>query len=277
MDAHVNIDEEQVLQELRRIVNSDEFRSAKRLKEFLTYAVFETLAGRERNLSGYAIGIEVFGRGEDFDPQTNTLVRVTANKLRLKLDHYYNNAGRNNPLRLRLPLGAYRVSVERRAMAQPPRGDRHHPVMAIESFDCLSQAAEHKDFCKGFLSEVCLALADADQFMLAPLGAAGKRGHNGALGAKNVEEEHDADFLLGCNLRWTGSRLRVYAQLVEARTRYVLWIDSRELPWNDRDLLDIQAEAASFIAQGVLRADRVASNDRSTDPSERGSEPTSVH
>lgn len=275
MDKHFS--EEQILQELQRVVNSDEFRNAQRLKQFLTYAVFETLAGRERNLSGYAIGVEVFGRGEDFDPQTNTLVRVTANKLRLKLDHYYSNAGRDNPMRLRLPLGSYLVTAELPPRRTREASDRTHPVMAIESFDCLSKSDEHVDFCKGFLSETCLALAEAECFMLAPPGHMSDLAATDQAKVATHRHADEADLLLTCNLRWSDTRLRVFAQLVEARTRYVVWIDSKEFIWESGDLLDIQADAAAFIADGVMNSGAFAATVEPPEDDEESRERASVH
>jgi len=53
-----------------------------RLREFLRFVVNEGLEGRADNLKAYTIGIEVFDRPDNFDPITDTIVRVNAGKLR---------------------------------------------------------------------------------------------------------------------------------------------------------------------------------------------------
>jgi hypothetical protein len=75
--------------EVERICSSRGFENADRLKELLRYTVEKSLAGRAQELKEYALGIDVFGRGDDFDPKLDSLVRVTAGKLRQRLKEYY--------------------------------------------------------------------------------------------------------------------------------------------------------------------------------------------
>jgi len=65
---------EAVLDELQRVLNHSTFKDTKRLKRFLKYVVMETLDGRGARLKGYSLGIEVFDRADDFDPQGDTIV-----------------------------------------------------------------------------------------------------------------------------------------------------------------------------------------------------------
>ena len=81
-------------------------RSYARLLEFLVEC-----AQSGRTPKELEIAIEVFGRGADFDPSQDSMVRVYAHNLRQKLEHYYATAGRNAPRRLVLARGEYRVSL----------------------------------------------------------------------------------------------------------------------------------------------------------------------
>jgi adenylate cyclase len=94
--------------ELERILASDSFARAGRSSAFLRFVVEEALAGRSKRIKGYTIGVEVFGRGTDFDAQSDPLVRVEAGRLRHRLADYYLNEGRGNPLRIELSKGGYR-------------------------------------------------------------------------------------------------------------------------------------------------------------------------
>ena len=58
-------------------------------------------------LKEYTLGVEVFGRGGDFDPRQDTIVRVQARRLRERLVDYYALSGTADPVRIGLPTGHY--------------------------------------------------------------------------------------------------------------------------------------------------------------------------
>jgi adenylate cyclase len=100
-------DDAEIKAELARILGSRCFSQAARSSEFLRFVVEQTLAGNGARLKGYTIALEVFGRPEDFDAQSDPLVRVEAGRLRRRLMEYYVLEGQTNPLRIELPLGGY--------------------------------------------------------------------------------------------------------------------------------------------------------------------------
>jgi TolB-like protein/tetratricopeptide (TPR) repeat protein len=73
--------------------------------------VERTLAGLGRQLKEYSIGVDVFGRGESFDPRADTIVRAQARKLRSKLAKYYETEGKHNPLRIEFLKGSYAARI----------------------------------------------------------------------------------------------------------------------------------------------------------------------
>ncbi len=92
---------------LNRVLGSEVFEAAGRAREFLTFIVQETLAGRGDRLKGYSIAVQVFERPADFDAQTDPLVRVEAGRLRRRLAEYYQSQGRDDAVRIELPRGGY--------------------------------------------------------------------------------------------------------------------------------------------------------------------------
>ena len=92
---------------LDRILGSSQFVRSERMIRFLRFAVEELLAGRAGRLKEYAIGVEVFDRGDSFDPRVDPIVRVEARRLRAKLREYYEHEGRLESLRIDLPRGGY--------------------------------------------------------------------------------------------------------------------------------------------------------------------------
>lgn len=96
-----------VREELSRVLHSDHFHATPKRRAMLTFLIEEALAGRAGTLKGYAIGLAVFGRDENFDPQSDPIVRLEARRLRHDLDSYYIAEGARNPIRISIPKGQY--------------------------------------------------------------------------------------------------------------------------------------------------------------------------
>jgi len=75
------------------------------------------LNGPAEELKEYTIGIEAFNKPSDYDPQQDPAVRVLASKLRRKLEDYYLKEGAEDPVRIELPKGHYRLSFRFRQQA----------------------------------------------------------------------------------------------------------------------------------------------------------------
>lgn len=100
--------------QLGRILASATFSSADRMSGFLRYVVERTLAGEGDQIKEYVIGVAVFGRGEDYDPRLDSIVRVEARRLRTKLDEYYAADGRDDQIVISIPRGSYAPTFEER-------------------------------------------------------------------------------------------------------------------------------------------------------------------
>lgn len=92
---------------LLRVVNSVSFSRAPRLKEFLLYVGTRALDGRLDEINERHIGILVFGRGQDFSPAEDNIVRTMARALRVKLKEYFEGQGRDERWRIEIPKGTY--------------------------------------------------------------------------------------------------------------------------------------------------------------------------
>lgn len=92
---------------LERLLEWPEIARSPQLGRFLGYIVQRTLDGDEQSIKAYSIAVDVFGRGADFDPQADPIVRVQARRLRALLDDYYNGPGLGDVIQIRLPVGRY--------------------------------------------------------------------------------------------------------------------------------------------------------------------------
>jgi TolB-like protein len=93
--------------QLDRVLASAQFANAPSMRRMLRFVVEHALAGSADRLKEYTLGVEVFGRGGDFDPRQDTIVRVQARRLRERLVDYYDMAGSADALRIGLPTGHY--------------------------------------------------------------------------------------------------------------------------------------------------------------------------
>lgn len=108
---------------LDRILSQPEFQSSSRLCEFLRFIVHESLAGRASQLKAFTIAVAVYGRDENFDAQSNSIVRVEATRLRRLLDRYYAGEGADDPVKILIPRGGYAPEFVRARAGEPDGAD----------------------------------------------------------------------------------------------------------------------------------------------------------
>jgi hypothetical protein len=109
LHAHVPLSEKErlrILAHLEDLLESPAFAGSRRRQAFLRYVVQETLAGRGPAIKEMNIAVDVFGRSNDFDAQTASVVRVTAAEVRKRLAQAY-EGGFGEDLHIELPLGGY--------------------------------------------------------------------------------------------------------------------------------------------------------------------------
>jgi tetratricopeptide (TPR) repeat protein len=134
-----------------RIAQTVRFRKAKQLARFLGYAVEKTLAGNDNALKETVLGIEVFGRGPDFDPGSDPIVRIDARRLRARLAEYYESEGAGDPIVIEFELGSYiprfrsnptdRETTPKRSPSPAPKSNKS----TLLSLTKLAQAKQQLD------------------------------------------------------------------------------------------------------------------------------------
>jgi hypothetical protein len=113
-----------VRQQLERILASPLFRNSKRYPGLLRYVVEQTIEGHGSELKERTLGIEVFGRTPDYDTNLDPVVRISAAEIRKRIAQYYHEPGREEELRIDLPLGSYvpefRIPVVKPKLTEMP-------------------------------------------------------------------------------------------------------------------------------------------------------------
>lgn len=84
------------------------FGSSSRLLRLITYIGEKYFQGDTENLHEYDIATEVFGRSkETFNAGEDAIARVEAHRLRKRLIEYYAGEGKDHPIHISIPPGAY--------------------------------------------------------------------------------------------------------------------------------------------------------------------------
>jgi TolB-like protein len=104
---------DEVISALERILASSGLAPDSRRTTLLRHIVNQAVAGRPERLTGTAIAFDVFGRGADFDPLNDSIVRTEARRVRHVLNSYYAGRGLHDPIRISIPKGTYVPRFER--------------------------------------------------------------------------------------------------------------------------------------------------------------------
>ncbi|MBI4906667.1 MAG: tetratricopeptide repeat protein [Acidobacteria bacterium] len=271
--------------QLEKTLSSKTFESSPQLCRFLRFLVDQEIAGRGAELKEFVLAMEVFGKGDSFDPRVDTVVRTEARRLRQKLMEYYQSEGRGDAIEIILPKGCYRavfqpprpeVSSPSRSSTVPHRSSRwiataigisllaaggywlwarrqpagrvRLPSIAVIPLESLSADPEQEHFADG--------MTDALVTDLAKIQALSVISRTSMLQYKKTKKrvleigrELKADYVVEGTVTRAGDRIRITAQLIAAPSDRHLWADSFER--SGRDILGMQGEIAQAIANHV--------------------------
>jgi len=111
---------EQFFQQIDNIIKSHSLRGSESLCKLLQYLAKQSLYHPDAPLKEYQIATEVYGRPTDFDPQSDSTIRVQAGRLRMKLAEYYAGEGAADPIVVKIPKGSYHLTFEARTVEAVP-------------------------------------------------------------------------------------------------------------------------------------------------------------
>jgi len=248
---------ELVRKELAAVCADPLFSETTRMKRFLRYVVEQTLQGNANRLKGYVIGVEVFDRPEDFDPQSDTIVRVQAGQLRRRLDLYYAERGKTSSVRITIPKGRYAPTFDIRHT--PHDGDRAQltnpikrddealndprPSLAVMSLDNLStrEDGERYFFAEGLSAEIVNALVKFRSIRIVTL----THSVSAVLAEKSVRDvgrECNADFVLSGSVRRDREAIRVTVSLIRCDTSEYVFSRVFDRKYQPGNLFDLQED-----------------------------------
>jgi hypothetical protein len=124
----------------QRIVASKSFAKSALLSKFLLYICDRALCGRTDEISEHQIGVHVFVRRPGYNPSEDNIVRNYARQLRQRLDHYFEEEGISEELRIGIPLGKYIPVFSANLLAEPipipaQKDERRHPLPPAGNYE----------------------------------------------------------------------------------------------------------------------------------------------
>jgi len=93
--------------ELESVLTSGVLGRTNNLVRLLSFVCEKYFEGKIDEVKEYSIAVQALGRSDDFDPQVDTIVRVTAHALRKRLEDYYRTGGAQHSVQICLPPGHY--------------------------------------------------------------------------------------------------------------------------------------------------------------------------
>ena len=249
--------------ELELILTSRLFSRSPKLSAFLRFVVELTLEGRAEDIKEYAIGVQVFERGELFDPRVDPIVRVQAGKLRERLDRYYYQNGARANLRIALRRGSYvPVFQQLQRVDRPPAGivslpdsqPAREPSVAVLPFLNLTGDPEFEYFSDGLSEELISVIGRrAGLPVVARTSSFSFKGKSTTL--VDIGRALRTDFILEGSVRQTRDALRITAFLNEVHSGHQIWTRQYDCPMEDVFAIqdEIAAQIAASLGQRVRR------------------------
>lgn len=218
-----SLTEAECLAGVERVCGSDLFLSSPRASELLR-CLWRLTRESGRPIRPAAVAEHVLGLRETAASATvASAVRAQAMRLRKLLADYYAGPGADDPLRIRLPRGNYRLSVDRHdaALATHPRAVDHATLAVLEladhglaeRFAHVPQALLHLLTLEFGRCPATSVIAPISRSTLASVG----------LDATSVSRTYAESFILDGSVSHATSGLSLVLRLLDGRTGRQVW------------------------------------------------------
>jgi serine/threonine-protein kinase len=246
---------DEVHAELERILSDSAFATAEKMKDFLRFVVQETLAGRGDALNEALVGMEVYSRGETFDPRQDSIVRVEAGRLRSKLREFYESQADSACIRIEIPKGSYKPvfrdlkGTATRKSAPIFREQRFaSKTMAVLPFADMSPQRDHEYFGDGLAEEMMFALSRLRNLrVVSQTSVFAFKGK--PIDVREIGRQLDVEYIMEGSVRKAEQQLRVSVRLTEVVTGFQIWSEVFERTL--KDIFEVQQQISKAVAAAL--------------------------
>jgi adenylate cyclase len=219
---------------LRRILASGAFADSPRSREFLAYVVRETLDGRGYRLKERTVARAALDKAPDFDPRSDSGVRVQATRVRAQLSAYYEGEGADDDVRISLPKGSY-IPVISAAPAETAPADAASPRatlgpgVAVVRFTRPDDDVESTALAMGLTESLVSALSSFPGIRVVGPIDGGERGSAGP-GERRLGTRLDVQYVVRGAVVSTDGDVVATVTLVDAASGEVVWAETFDRP-----------------------------------------------
>ncbi len=254
----VNTRAEMIRSSLSHILSSKEFSGKEKNCTLLNFLVEETLAGREDQLKQYTIGTAILNRPPDFNPDLDPIVRILAGRLRRSLNIYYEQEGREDPIRIDIPKGSYipvfidtcsdELDDHESTSVIRETGDIIRPLIAVQPLRNLTGDPGQEYFARGFTQELIIELSRYEDFQVIISDK-----HSGEADHK-IHDAGSADgarFIITGSVRKAEKTIKISIQVVDPASGEYIWGEQFRRELTAANLLTIQEEIVYEIITNI--------------------------
>ena len=241
--------------QLDHILATKEFTASKRNSGFLRYVVKKELLGQIDLINGYNIGVSVFGKPENFDPQMDPIVRTQAVRLRRALKNYYYEHQSEARIVISMPPGQYIPEycineAEQTQYNAPVVTQDYPPKIAVLPFVDLNPTAGSTELGEEFSREMAISLTRFDHVAVFSNDAV-NRIHKVSNDIQSISTQLGAQFVLRGSFRHNAKRIRVTVELVNCDGGALVWGDNLEMAFQSKGFLNVQNEIVSSVSSTI--------------------------
>ena len=252
-----DLTKEAIYSQLNRILMSPRFYGSPTASRFLSFVVSTALSGQSHHIKQYTIAVDAFGYPSDFDPHTNTTVRVLAGRLRGRLERYYLCEGVHDDIRIEIPKRTY-VPVFRLNSTPPiekstdtptitlsaEENDDYGRSVAVIAFTDHTPSDGNMTYAAGITESVIIGLS-----LFRELRVVGPLLENRTViaDANEIGRRYKIRFVLQGTLQMRGDVLRIKTYFTDTRTGFKIWSKVYEYTPGDTDFIDIEEDVTRQI------------------------------
>ncbi len=208
------------------------------------------MTGRTQ-LKSYTLGVEVFDRCPSHDPQTDSIVRTNAVRLRGLLDAYYTEEGQDEPIRIvlnkggDLPTFAHAPSTKLKT-----RQGCDRILLAVEKLELIGSASELGYLSAGLAEELVSSLSSYDENFIAVCVTDTMKTQPRFSSAS--QKSNLLNYSLRGTIRVSDDDMRISFKLVDDESRVVNWGETFSARLSSSSLFEIQEQVARKVASTLL-------------------------
>jgi TolB-like protein/Tfp pilus assembly protein PilF len=167
-----------------------------------------------------------------------------------KLDANFQDAGEHELKNIERPVRVYRIELENNAIrSRPALALPDRPSIAVLAFQNMSGDPEQDYFADGVVEEIITALSRFRQlFVIARNSSFTYKGR--AIDVKQIGRELGVRYVLEGSVRRAANRVRITAQLIDAKTGGHLW--ANRFDGTPEDIFDLQDQVTATLVGAII-------------------------